>query len=176
MIPEELLMRYHDGELDLAARRRVEELVSRDAVAQAQIERWVLIGDLIREADRARPAPPDLAPAILQRIRGRRARWVRLSSYGGLAAAALLALWVGTTRPGPATSLPSKRAPLASLVPSRAPAPPLDGPVVPAVAIESVDFGSTQGAIFVVSAPNDAETVVVWTLDDSKGGSSQVDL
>lgn len=176
MISEELLMRYHDGELDLAARERVEQLLGRDAVARAQVERWVLLGDLLREADRARPAPPDVASSVLLRVRGRRARWVRLSSYGGLAAAALLALWVGTTRPGPVTSLPSQRAPSPSLAPSRAPLPPAETALVPAVAIESVDFGSTQGAIFVVSAPNDAETVVVWTLDDAKPGSSQVDL
>lgn len=178
MKPEELVERYYDGEADEAEGERVRELLASDAKSRERFERLGLLGSLVREAESGRRLPADFTERLMDRIaaerpppKRRRAASFAAASASALALAAVAVLWLRT---GPPSGVGSSSAPVSQLsapvsAPSLAEAPfaePAAEPAgAPPVAIESVDFGSTQGAIFLVSA-GVTDTMVVWTLDE----------
>jgi anti-sigma factor RsiW len=172
--PEELVERYYDGEADEAEAERVRELLGSDDKSRERFERLGLIGSLVREAEAGRHLPANFTDRVMERVAAE-ARPVRrkpatafvAATASALALAALVSLWVRVPaspvtdpRGGPAAQL---TAPVAT--PSLAEGPRAESAGEPPVAIESVDFGSTQGAIFLVSS-GVTDTMVVWTLDE----------
>lgn len=174
MKPEELVERYYDGEAGEAEAERVRELLASDAKSREQFERLGLIGSLVREAEAGRRLPANFTDRLMDRIaveappvRRKRAAAFAAATASALALAALVTLWV---RVKPPSGADSSSAPVAQIsAPSSAASlgeVAITEPAVgPPVAIESVDFGSTQGAIFLVSA-GVTDTMVVWTLDE----------
>jgi negative regulator of sigma E activity len=171
--PEELVERYYDGEAGEAEAERVRELLASDAKSREQFERLGLIGSLVREAEGGRRLPANFTDRLMERIaaeapprRRKRAAVFAAATASALALAALVTLWV---RVKPPSGADSSSAPVAEIsAPSSAPSfgeVAVTEPVGLPVAIESVDFGSTQGAIFLVSA-GVTDTMVVWTLDE----------
>lgn len=187
MTRDELVMLYFDGELDAAETERVRELLRTDPKARAALARYELVSGLTRESGLGAVDPGDVFSAVMGRVaadqktkkqgarlsgkpsttRAARRRPARalVSVACGLALAASFALLVSHARsPKPPAALASATevAAPAGAISAREPEPP-----VQSVAIERIDFGSSQGAIFLVPGPED-RTVVVWT-DDSAG-------
>ncbi|MEZ4373435.1 MAG: hypothetical protein R3B07_21615 [Polyangiaceae bacterium] len=174
------LMLLHDGELDGDAEAQILEALDADLEAQAQLAGLEQLGDFLREAHGTAVEPdftsiadsvmerldePALrstgskrVPAPVQRERG----WV-VAVGVTLAAAAAGILWLKSSHP--VEPVP----PVASLARPAVPqAPSTPGPKPVAeeepVAIVSVDFGGSDGTIFVVG---DESTPVVWLADDA---------
>ena len=179
MTPEQQrLMELHDAELDDASKKDLEAALTADSRSRAELRRMALIGDLVREVEASRTAPTDLADQILARTIGaaprrrakhRRPAWQRLAPLGAgaLALAAAFALFVTSSRqtePQASRVVEARRIepPAPSIAVAVAPVEPAGA----GVSIQSVDFGSTQGAIFLISA-GESETMVVWTLEDA---------
>lgn len=176
MTPEQQrLMALHDGELDASAEAALEAELAQPR-NRAELRRLALIGELVREAEAARAVPPDLADEILARTigtaprrpaRDRKPAWQRFAAAGAgvLALAAMLALVV-TRRAEPQAPAAVEARRMEMPAPSVAVAVAPSEPEGSGVSIQSVDFGSTQGAIFLVSGA-ESETMVVWTLEDT---------
>jgi len=173
MKPEELVERYYDGEADEAEAERVRALLASDPASRERFERLGLIGSLLREAESARKAPADLADRVMARIaaespkvRPKRAAAFATAAASVLALAAAVALFVRTQpTPREGSSAPLSQVSAPGAVSSLAEVSNVEPGIEPPVAIESVDFGPTQGAIFLVSA-GVTDTMVVWTLDE----------
>ena len=65
---EERLMQYLDGELDVAGRREVEQLLSASVEARALLGNLVDTGDLVRELAHGRGEAAGIADAVFDRI------------------------------------------------------------------------------------------------------------
>jgi len=177
MKPDERIMLLHDGELDEREAEEVRALLAQDPGARALFEQLGWVSSAVRESATRAPASDDLVDGVMARIALEQepARLVpaapvaRLHRPGrplavvsaALALAAGLALLV-TRGPRPQS--------LASQVDVAAPAgaisAPEPDPPEQSVAIERVDFGGSQGAIFLVPGSDD-RTLVIWTLDDA---------
>jgi negative regulator of sigma E activity len=176
-------MRYLDGDTD--------------AVETAEVEAWLasspeartLHGDLGQVGDAVRAVAGDqgiradgIADRVMARLeaeparRGR--RWLALAPALGLAAAAAAAVVLYLRPPTPLEPAGAGSA-LAVVGPSALLPPAAVAPVVatavaeaepePGASIESVDFGASQGTIFMVSSGPEAsgpETPVIWLMDD----------
>lgn len=175
-------MEFFDGELSEERARAVEDHLARHPDQRAELSAWAAVGEWVRQDPRFQQ-DPDLTDAVLQRIErqrgagGREARFGRrmgawgLVAGGALAVAAAAAVWLGARSAPPAA--PRAALPVEPVLGSAAPAPlaaPVESETVPAVAIESIDFGTHEGAIFVVG--EDA-TPVVWLNDDDVGGGGE---
>ena len=175
---DELLMRLHDDELSDEELAELEQRL--DAEDRAKLDGLAQVGDFVRAlGSKDEAAADDIADAVMARIDAGEAsrlgepkasRWTLPAVGLTLAAAAALALWVSREPPPPApVAQPLPTAP--AVVVRRDPAPePISTPedeISPAVAIEAVDFGSHNGAIFMVSAGDEATTPVVWLTDDA---------
>jgi hypothetical protein len=184
-------MRYYDGELS------EEEAAELERTLDGQSARVVAgldqLGSVLRAvSERDSEAAGDIAGSVLERIAADEAqpapaavairpaaRWVAPAAVAALALAASVALYLGSGQEPPSpvartasrATLPAE--PVQTVAPVVAPPQP-EAPAVeeedvpPAVAIEAVDFGSHNGAIFMVSAGAEAEaTPVVWLTDDA---------
>lgn len=180
----ERVMQLFDGELPPAEAEQVRALIASDPAARAEWERLGRLSGLVREVESSRYAAADSVDSILRFVdeqvgapkplafaKRRRGAVPGFVAAGGVvvALAAGIALLL---RPAPAPS-PQAAAPSAAPAGHLASAASrLARTVEPhagadlGVAIESVDFGSTQGAIFMVTEGS-ADTLVVWTLDDA---------
>lgn len=174
MKPEELVERYYDGEADEAEAERARELIAADGASRAHFERLALLGSLVREAESGRRPPADFTDRVMAKVaaeappaRRKRAAALATTAASALALAAVAILWLRVPPPpGAGTELaPRTELPVPVGAPSLAEASLAEPVIEPPVAIESVDFGPTQGAIFLVSA-GVTDTMVVWTLDD----------
>ncbi len=173
MKPEELVERYYDGEADDAQAERARELIASDPKSREQFERLGLIGALLREAEGGRRLPATFTDRLMERValetppaKGKRAARFAAATASALALAALVSLWLRVPPPAADSSrAASAQVSTPGSAPSLAEARDTDAASEPPVAIESVDFGATQGAIFLVSA-GVTDTMVVWTLDD----------
>jgi anti-sigma factor RsiW len=189
---DELLMRYVDGDLSPAEVEEVERRLESDPEAFAIVEGLDQLGDVVRALGEQRAeGAGDIAGAVLGRIEAAERSvtepspasgtrplpgWALPAVAAGLAAAAATAIWLATPTEAPL--------PVARSMPTVQPAGPAEsrpGPtaapeddVAPAAAIEAVDFGSHNGAIFVVSAGNEA-TPVVWLTDDVAEGGGRTE-
>jgi anti-sigma factor RsiW len=179
---DELLMRLHDGELSDPEVRELERRLASDPQASSVLEGLHQIGDVVRALASERSAAADgIADSVLARIEAEpcgsppmsrpipiRSRWTLPAVAATLAAAAALFVWLGRA-PDPVESAPvATLQPRPALEPSAA-APVSDEDIAPAVEIETVDFGSHNGAIFMVSAGSES-TPVVWLNDDAPPG------
>ena len=175
MKPDELIMLLHDGELDAEQYEAVRALIEDDASAAALFEQLDLVGSTVRQSVLAAPSLVDLTDEIMARIERepvvldvkrpappRRGPGRALGIVSGaLALAAGLSLLV--TRAMHAES-PARSADVAA--PVAAMSAPEPEPPQQSVAIERVDFGGSQGAVFMVPGSDD-RTLVIWTLDDA---------
>ncbi len=197
-VTPEQLMSYVDGELDGADLEQVEAAVEGSPGLEAMAAGLVQIGDWVRAIE-AVPGPnadrdasltdrildnidakqaPTAAAAQLRLVAGGTHGDERLDSSSKLvwgvaalsAAAAALALVLG----GAPAQTSSPRAYVPVVVPAAAGSdntasaddePDREGDV----AITAVDFGTSQGSIFVVSAGG-TSTPVVWLTDDAASG------
>jgi len=173
---QERLMRYVDGELDDEEVALVERWLSESAEAR------VLLGDLetirggIRSlADERGARSGDLTGAVMARIqrdqgvRRRRILGIVPAVGLGLAAAAAVVAFL-RPHPGPGAAALETARVAVSQEPSMA-----DPSTValetaaadpdPGASIESVDFGSQNGAIFLIASGPEV-TPVVWLTDD----------
>jgi anti-sigma factor RsiW len=172
----DLIDRLYDDDLDEEQAQHARQLLSADPRAAARLERVALIGSLIREIEDERRLPSDFTDRVMERVAPERdvRRVSKLypafaAGASALALAAAAVLWIGGQgAPAIPSSVATALGVPSTAAPSQAGAEPLaaDGLTEPpAVSIESVDFGATQGAIFLVSA-GVTDTMVVWTLDE----------
>ncbi|MGC4092423.1 MAG: hypothetical protein QM756_32010 [Polyangiaceae bacterium] len=178
MKPDELIMLLHDGELDESEAEEARALLASDASAQALFEQLEWVSSALRESADAAPTPSGLVDSIMARVdlepapivtpaapvlplRKRRPLRRAALVSAGLALAAGFALLVAR---GPGPQGVAVNAPVAA--PVAAISAPEQDPPEQSVAIERVDFGGSQGAVFLVPGPDD-RTLVVWTLDDA---------
>ena len=151
------LMRFHDGELDAEAARRVRAAALADGALARRLDALSQLGDFVRAYAVLRS--DELSRERHARQKARTARRAARAVSVGLCAAALFALWVRA----PAPHTPNAGTGAAQV------AFGFDAPAAPAVRVESIDFGAHDGAIFLVSAPTAAtsDTTVVWLGDDA---------
>lgn len=184
-------MQYLDGELAPAETAEAERLLEDSAEARAFLEQLEGVGQVVRAVGLERAAAaPDLTDAILARVNAEvssapggarvhflRRAWAPLGAVA-LAAAAMAAVFL---RPVPGVvPTPVQSAPVAQVESqpevaaySAAPADP-EGEEEGAE-IESVDFGSRAGTIFMV-ASGPQVTPVVWLTDEALPGSKMAPL
>lgn len=175
MSDSDLIDRLYDGDLDAELERKAKARLAADPVAAARFERLALLGSLVREVEAERQVPAGLAESVMARLDEpapsprvfKRYPAVAAAAGSALALAAAFVLWLGSQpRPAVPTSTGSVSGAPAHLAPTAHDAAFADAPAEPlTVSIESVDFGATQGAIFLVSA-GVTDTMVVWTLDE----------
>jgi hypothetical protein len=178
-VKDDLIYRLYDKDVDDEQARHVRALLAKDPRSAARFARLGLLGELVREVEAGRDLPADFTDRVMDRVaasgvvpRARAGRRVFAGAMAGsaLALAAAALLWVSNQAPSDAPSLAPRKSEVmasASPNPSVEPAEPvlLAAVDAPPVAIESVDFGATQGAIFLVSA-GATDTMVVWTMDE----------
>ncbi len=182
-----LVMRYYDGELEGDELAEFERRLAREPELSELVGGLEQLGDVLRAHAGARAETFDVADLVLAKLdappasqeappaseRGQVIRGSFPAVAAALAVAASLVVWL--TGGGPEQNAEPPRvaetAPL--VVPPPAPLPePAAEPQIqpeelaPAVAIESVDFGPRNGAIFMVSAGAET-TPVVWLADES---------
>jgi hypothetical protein len=169
------LMRWHDGETSDDERELVEQLLEQE-LAGEQLASFELVGELVREADRARVPEVDLTEQVMARVFEAAPSAVAVkplrNNVRALPRRALAAVAVALALAAGGALLVSERssklvasdqdlaAPIAAI---SAPEPDPPGE---SVAVERVDFGNEQGAIFLVPGV-DERTVVIWTMDDT---------
>jgi len=185
------LMRHHDGELSDADARQMEAALEQEPALQEELEAYSELGSFVRAWDQSNQSKVvsfDIADSVLAALEPPRARvhsllpriatWVSLGA--AIAAGSVLVVRSWSAPPvtpgairsgehavlltGTASASPSASAPeLAEVLPAAAEeeAPP------PPATIESVDFGSNTGEVFVLSTDT-SETPVVWMPDDAE--------
>ena len=186
-ISREQLMRYHDGELSEAEARQVEEAIEREPALLEELEAYTELGSFVRAWDQANAsklASFDVTSSVMAALEPPRARvhsllpriatWVSLSA--AIAAGSVLVVRSWSAAPIAPASAGAPSGESAGLVAPSASAPELAAVLEaaaeeltkpPPATIESVDFGSNAGEVFVVSTDS-SETPVVWMPDDAE--------
>ncbi|MEI9954621.1 MAG: zf-HC2 domain-containing protein [Pseudomonadota bacterium] len=187
-VSREQLMRYHDGELSEAEARVVEAALEHEPALLAELEAYGELASFVRAWDQANAnklASFDVTSSVMAALESPRARvhtllpriatWVSLS-------AAIAAGSVLVVRSWSAAPIAPRGAPSAESAEQAGPASPSasspelsavlgalgeEQPKPPPATIESVDFGSNAGEVFVVSTDS-SETPVVWMPDDAE--------
>lgn len=179
---EQELMSFYDGELPDDRVAVWEERLRSDEEAANALARLRSIGDAVRQLSDERGAGgAQIADAVMAAIardgQGAAARpasaWRRLAPVAAatlaLAAAVTLVLRGAGERAGavgtPAESAVSANGPAPARSEAVEPSEAAEPEMVPAVAIESVDFGAHDGTIFMVQS-GDTDTPVVWLVDE----------
>ena len=176
MKADELVDRFYDGDTDEEQTRAAQALIAAEPRSRARLERLALLGSLVREVESERKIPSDLTDRVMRGVLAERspnARKSRRLPAAALAVASALALaaGIGLWLREPGTAVPSAALTGTTVTrgsPSAAVRDAFEAELLaeaPSVSIESVDFGATQGAIFLVSA-GVTDTMVVWTLDE----------
>jgi hypothetical protein len=161
-VTDEALMLFHDGELDAERARAVRVGRLHHARVTARLEVLSTLGDAVRLW--AAEAKVDAA-AERRAFEQKQARR-RVLGVGATALLAALALPFVLPAEGPQAVAAASRPPATS-APAEPEPPP--GPV----AVESVDFGTRPGSIFLVEGEAESETTVVW-LDDANSGPTSL--
>lgn len=191
------LMQLHDGELPEADAARLAEECADDPASLALLADLDHIGDVVREfADQRGAAADSIADVVMARIEQERVApvedphvpaWRRFAPVGAavlaMAAAAVLVIQARAPysapsfRAAPSESAPAHQPvasnPTAEAVPAPA-APVATDDTLPSVAIESVDFGSRDGTIFMVQSGQN-ETPVVWLVDEPASPGARIE-
>jgi anti-sigma factor RsiW len=192
-VSRELLMRYHDGAVSEAEANEVEEALEHEPALLEELEAYSELGSFVRAWGEARseheidiadsvmakiqalepPPSPAVRVATVHSIWPRVATWVSLGA--AIAAGSVLVVRSWSAPPGmPRGAHAAGTGDQAALAaPSAAVAPPdvsaalEEEPKEPPATIESVDFGKTNGTVFVVSTDS-ADTPVIWMPDDDQ--------
>lgn len=187
-VSREQLMRYHDGDLPEAEAREVEAAIEQEPALLEELEAYSELGSFVRAWDQANAgklASFDVTDSVLAALEPPRARvhsllpriatWVSLSA--AIAAGSVLVVRSWSAAPmAPPGAGSGESAEHGELAPPTASAPGLAAvlaavgeelPKLPPATIESVDFGSNTGEVFVVSTDS-SETPVVWMPDDAE--------
>ena len=185
------LMRYHDGELSEADARLVEAALEQEPALLDELEAYSDLGSFVRAWDQSNQSKVvsfDVADSVLSALEPPRARvhsllpriatWVSLGAAIAAGSVLVVRSWSappvtpGVIRSGEQAVLlsgsasPSASAPeLAAVLAAAAEEEPQPPP--PPATIESVDFGSNTGEVFVLSTDS-SETPVVWMPDDGE--------
>ncbi|MEI9936747.1 MAG: hypothetical protein WDO69_05940 [Pseudomonadota bacterium] len=183
-ISREQLMRYHDGELSETEALVVEAALEQEPALLEELEAYSELGSFVRAWDQANAsklASFDVADSVMAALEPPRARvhsllpriatWVSLSA--AIAAGSVLVVRSWSAAPIAPAGAPSGEsaehpAPSASAsdLSTVLGAAGEEQPKPPPATIESVDFGSNTGEVFVVSTDS-SETPVVWMPDDA---------
>jgi anti-sigma factor RsiW len=185
-VSREQLMRYHDGDLSEAEARVVEAAIEQEPALLEELEAYSELGSLVRAWDQSNAsklASFDIADSVMAALEPPRATvhsllpriatWVSLGA--AIAAGSVLVVRSWSAAPMPPSGS-SQSAEHGELAPPSASAPGLaevlaavgeELPKLPPATIESVDFGSNTGEVFVVSTDS-SETPVVWMPDDAE--------
>jgi len=186
-VSREQLMRYHDGELSDAEARVVEAAIEREPGLLEELEAYSELGSFVRAWDQANAsklASFDVTASVMAALEPPRARvhsllpriatWVSLSA--AIAAGSVLVVRSWSAAPIAPPGAPSHDSAEHAEASPSASAPELSAvfgsadeeqPKGPPATIESVDFGSNAGEVFVVSTDS-SETPVVWMPDDAE--------
>ena len=188
------LMCYFDGELEAVRASEVEAWLERNPSERKVLDSLQFSQEIFRETQRDYSSADSIANAVMDRIEkadvktakaqvihlqtpASSRQWpVALVAFGGLAAAAVVALAVWKLA-GPSLL---QNAPVSAsrgvtvgssensgLSPS---SPVSDQDLEPSVSVDAVDFGAHTGTIFYV--PTDTgTTTVVWLADEEVGGT-----
>ena len=187
-VTREQLMRYHDGELSEAEAQVVEAALEQEPALLEELEAYSELGSFVRAWDQANAhklAAFDVTESVMAAVEPPRARvhsllprvatWISLSA--AIAAGSVLVVRSWSAAPmapvgapsgasaehagpaSPSASVPELAAVLGAADEEQAKPPP--------ATIESVDFGSNTGEVFVVSTDS-SETPVVWMPDDAE--------
>ena len=191
-VSRELLMRYHDGAVSEEEAVTVEEALEQDPALLEELEAYSELGTFVRawaevrsehEVDIADSVMDRIetleAPAYLPRIAPVHSLWPRLATWvslgAAIAAGSVLVIRSWSAPPAMPRGAHAAGAAdqAAEVLPSAAVAPPEvsaaleEEPKEPPATIESVDFGKTNGTVFVVSTDS-ADTPVIWMPDDDQ--------
>ena len=182
-VSRELLMRYHDGEVSEEEARSVEAALEHEPALLEELEAYSELGSFLRVLSDANTSslPIDITENVLRAIEPPRARvhalWPRVATWVSLGAAiaagsVLVARsWSAPpVRPGGAQLATAGEHAVLAAASSAAPevsAALEEEPKLPPATIESVDFGTNTGTVFVVSTDS-SETPVVWMPDDAE--------
>jgi len=187
-VSREQLMRYHDGELSEADARLVEAALEQEPASLEELEAYSELGSFIRASNQSNESKVmsfDIADSLLSALEPPRARvhsllpriatWVSLGA--AIAAGSVLVVRSWSAPPlTPAAIRSGEHAALTQSASPSASAPELaavqaaveeEAPPPPPATIESVDFGSNTGEVFVLSTDS-SETPVVWMPDDGE--------
>jgi len=188
-VSREQLMRYHDGELPPAEARVVEAALEQDPSLLEELDAYADVGSFMRAWDQtntSKLAAFDISDSVLAAIEPPRARvhsllpriatWVSLGA--AIAAGSVLVVRSWSAPPVPPRSPSAAQAEQPGLASPSASAPELSAvlaaaaeeahePPPPPATIESVDFGSNTGEVFVRSTDT-SETPVIWMPDDGE--------
>jgi len=191
-LSRELLMRYHDGEVSPDEARYVEDALEQEPALGEELEAYGELGSFVRawgeassdaefdisdsvldaieqEAPRAMPVRTARVRTLLPRV----ATWVAVGAAIAAGSVLVVRSW-SAPRPMPPGPVSADSSALVepSVIPADS-AALLEDPMTPAT-IESVDFGSNTGTVFVVST-DDSETPVVWMPDDGEPDADETD-
>jgi anti-sigma factor RsiW len=190
-VSREQLMRYHDGELSEAEARVVEAAIEQEPALLEELEAYSELGSFLRVWDGAnanKVASFDVTASVMAALEPPRARvhsllpriatWVSLSAAIAAGSVLVVRSWSAAPMAPPGVG-PFERAEQAEVAPPSASATSATDlaavlqavseelPKLPPATIESVDFGSNSGEVFVVSTDS-SETPVVWMPDDAE--------
>ena len=190
-ISRELLMRYHDGELSEAEARAVEAAIEDEPALLDELEAYSELGSFVRAWDQAansstntngKLAAFDVTASVMAALEPPRARvhsllpriatWVSLSAAIAAGSVLVVRSWSAPpiAPPGAASGEHAERAMPSATATDLAAVLAAVGEELPKpspATIESVDFGSNTGEVFVVSTDS-SETPVVWMPDDAE--------
>jgi anti-sigma factor RsiW len=187
-VSREQLMRYHDGELSEAEARAVEVAIEQRPDLLEELEAYSELGSFLRvsaQANANQLASFDVSHSVMAALEPPRARvhsllprlatWVSLGAAIAAGSVLVVRSWSAAPLAPPAAGS-FERAEHAEVAPPSASATDLAAvlqavgeelPKLPPATIESVDFGSNPGEVFVVSTDS-SETPVVWMPDDAE--------
>lgn len=191
-VSREQLMRYHDGELSEAEALAVEAAIEHEPALLAELDAYSELGHFVRAWDQgnaSKLASFDVTSSVMAALEPPRARvhsllpriatWVSLSAAIAAGSVLVVRSW-SAAPPTPAGARSGDSAQHPELAQPSSSAGELTAPELTAVlaavgeeqakspaTIESVDFGSNTGEVFVVSTDS-SETPVVWMPDDAE--------
>ena len=187
-VSRELLMRYHDGAVTEEEAVLVEDALEHEPALLEELEAYSALGSFVRAWGEVRSeAQVDLADSVMSaiesmeppvpRVASVHSIWPRLATWVSLGAAvAAGSVLVARSWSAPPVvprsahaaapeATTSADAPSARVAPPDVSAALEEEPKEPPATIESVDFGKTNGTVFVVSTDS-ADTPVIWMPDD----------
>lgn len=188
----EKLMAFADGELELAERGKIEELVRTNEDAARVVRELGVLGDCLRVSEGARPKPAadGIADAVMAEIQSEqrtRSKVVSLSArrrstyatvVGLVAAAAAVVVVARGIAPdaengnGPQAEAPRVTTPVPS--PAASSVAPTPTPVSAPTALASADPVDQSSNVSVIVVPGEGETassIVIWLGEESAGGA-----
>ncbi|HYQ47052.1 MAG TPA: zf-HC2 domain-containing protein [Polyangiaceae bacterium] len=187
-VTREQLMRYHDGELSPSEARVVEAAIEQTPSLLEELDAYSELGSFVRAWDQSsasKHAAFDVTESVMSALEPPRARvhsllpriatWVSLGA--AIAAGSVLVVRSWSAPPVPPRSPSATQAEHSGLASPSASVPELSAVLaaaaeeerepLPPATIESVDFGSNTGEVFVLSTDS-SETPVVWMPDDGE--------